>query len=41
MSIIKTERLLLRPLTDNDATEMFKNWTNSSARYTLKRYALA
>lgn len=27
MSIIKTERLLLRPLTDNDATEMFKNWT--------------
>lgn len=27
MSIIKTERLLLRPLIDTDATEMFKNWT--------------
>lgn len=27
MSIIKTDRLILRPLTDNDAAEMFKNWT--------------
>jgi len=27
MSIIKTERLILRPLTDKDAAEMFKNWT--------------
>lgn len=27
MSVIETERLLLRPLTDNDAAEMFKNWT--------------
>lgn len=27
MSIIKTDRLILRPLTDNDAVEMFKNWT--------------
>ncbi len=27
MSVIKTERLLLRPLTDADAAEMFKNWT--------------
>lgn len=27
MSIIKTERLLLRPLNDTDAAEMFKNWT--------------
>lgn len=27
MSIIKTDRLILRPLTDNDADEMFENWT--------------
>jgi len=27
MSIIKTERLFLRPLIDKDAAEMFKNWT--------------
>lgn len=27
MSVIETERLLLRPFTDNDAEEMFKNWT--------------
>lgn len=27
MSVIKTDRLVLRPLTDNDAGEMFKNWT--------------
>lgn len=27
MSIIKTERLLLRPLNETDAAEMFKNWT--------------
>ena len=27
MSVIETERLLLRPFTDNDAAEMFKNWT--------------
>ncbi|MBE6787403.1 MAG: GNAT family N-acetyltransferase [Ruminococcaceae bacterium] len=27
MSVIKTDRLILRPLTDNDAQEMFKNWT--------------
>lgn len=27
MSVIDTERLLLRPFTDNDAEEMFKNWT--------------
>ena len=26
-NVIKTERLLLRPLTDADADEMFKNWT--------------
>ncbi len=27
MNVIETERLLLRPLTDNDAAEMFKSWT--------------
>ena len=27
MSIIKTDRLILRPLIDNDAADMFKNWT--------------
>lgn len=27
MSIIKTDRLILRPLKDDDAEEMFKNWT--------------
>ncbi len=27
MSIIKTNRLILRPLTDSDAAEMFNNWT--------------
>ena len=27
MSIIKTQRLLLRPLNETDAAEMFKNWT--------------
>lgn len=27
MSVIETERLLLRPLTNNDAAKMFKNWT--------------
>ena len=27
MNIIKTERLLLRPLNETDAAEMFKNWT--------------
>ena len=35
MSVVETERLLLRPLTDNDAAEMFKNWTRDErvARY--------
>lgn len=27
MSILKTKRLLLRPLNSNDAESMFKNWT--------------
>ena len=27
MSILKTKRLLLRPLNSNDAESMFQNWT--------------
>lgn len=35
MSIIKTERLLLRPFTESDAEAMYKNWTYDErvARY--------